>query len=32
MEASRGKVLKYDQGWTPDGRSVVSFVAMAFYG
>jgi AmmeMemoRadiSam system protein B len=32
MEASRGKVLKYDQGSTPDGRSVVSFVAMAFYG
>jgi AmmeMemoRadiSam system protein B len=31
MRASRGEVLKYDQGPTPDGQSVVSFVAMAFY-
>lgn len=32
MEAFRGEILKYDQGPTPDGQSVVSFVAMAFYG
>jgi len=32
MEALRGEVLKYDQGATPDGRSMVSFAALAFYG
>jgi len=32
MEASRAEILKYDQGPTPDGQSVVSFAAMAFYG
>ena len=31
IEASRGKILKYGQGPTPDGQSVVSFAAMAFY-
>jgi AmmeMemoRadiSam system protein B len=31
MRASRGEMLKYDQGPTPDGQSVVSFAAMAFY-
>jgi AmmeMemoRadiSam system protein B len=31
MEASQGEILKYDQGPTPDGQSVVSFAAMAFY-
>jgi len=32
MEARRGEILKYDQAPTPDGQSVVSFAAMAFYG
>jgi len=32
IDASRGEILKYDQGPTPDGQSVVSFAAMAFYG
>jgi hypothetical protein len=31
MKASRGEMLRYDQGPTPDGQSVVSFGAMAFY-
>jgi len=31
MEASRSEILRYDQGPTPDGQSVVSFAAMAFY-
>lgn len=31
IDASHGEILKYDQGPTPDGRSVVSFGAMAFY-
>jgi len=31
MNASRSEILKYDQGPTPDGQSVVSFAAMAFY-
>lgn len=31
VEANRGEILKYDQGATPDGQSVVSFTAMAFY-
>jgi AmmeMemoRadiSam system protein B len=31
MEARRSVILKYDQGPTPDGQSVVSFTAMAFY-
>ena len=32
IDASHGEVLTYDQGPTPDGQSVVSFAAMAFYG
>ncbi len=31
MKACRGEILKYGQGPTPDGQSVVSFAAMAFY-
>ncbi len=31
VEARRGELLKYNQGPTPDGQSVVSFTAMAFY-
>jgi hypothetical protein len=31
LEAFHGEILRYDQGPTPDGQSVVSFVAMAFY-
>jgi AmmeMemoRadiSam system protein B len=31
MKADRGEILKYGQGPTPDGQSVVSFVAMAFF-
>lgn len=32
IEACEGEVLKYDQGSTPDGQSVVSFAAMSFHG
>ena len=32
IDASHGEILTYDQGPTPDGQSVVSFSAMAFYG
>jgi AmmeMemoRadiSam system protein B len=32
IDASHGEILTYDQGPTPDGQSVVSFAAMAFYG
>jgi hypothetical protein len=31
IDASHGEILRYDQGPTPDGRSIVSFAAMVFY-
>jgi AmmeMemoRadiSam system protein B len=31
LEAKRGKLLKYDQAFTPETQSVVTFASLAFY-
>jgi AmmeMemoRadiSam system protein B len=31
LDANRGKLLKYDQAFTPETQSVVSFASLAFY-
>lgn len=31
LDANGGKLLKYDQAFTPEARSVVSFASLAFY-
>jgi len=31
LEANGGRLLKYDQAFTPETRSVVSFASLAFY-
>ncbi len=32
IDAKKGKLLKYDQAYTPETHSVVSFASLAFYG
>jgi predicted class III extradiol MEMO1 family dioxygenase len=31
LDAKRGELLQYDQAFTPETHSVVSFASMAFY-
>jgi AmmeMemoRadiSam system protein B len=31
LEAKKGKLLKYDQAFTPETQSVVTFASLAFY-